>query len=504
MTAFGIQLFVFALLTVQAPKSPPVDDAKTDYEARLNDILALGVTPDTNANALLWQVFGPTPEGGRMPVEYFKRLGIPEPPKEGDYFQGIYKYGKERLSLTDNQFEGLFDQQSLARERQWTAKDYPAIAEWLKFNQKPLEVAVEATKRPAYYNPLISRKDEKGQGSLIGALLPTVQKCRELVTALTARSMLRLGEGKPDEAWQDLLAAHRLGRLVARGGTLIEGLVGIAIDAIAANSEVAYLAHARLTSKQILDRLKDLQKLPPMQSMADKIDTAERHMFLETLQFVRRGGLSQVEVLADGGVTNAKATAEELKALAKLDWQPAIKNGNAYYDRMTAAMRLPDRAAREKALDKIEEELVKLKSQALKPADIGAQLATGKDPGKNVSKAISDTLISLLIPAVRKVQQAHDRSVQIDRNLHVAFALAAYRADNGRYPVKLADLAPKYLDAVPNDSFSGKPLIYKPSEKGYLVYSVGPNGIDEGGRWYDDMPPGDDPRVRMPLPEKKK
>ena len=59
--------------------------------------------------------------------------------------------------------------------------------------------------------------------------------------------MLRVAAGKFDEAWQDLLACHRLGRLVARGGTLIEELVGIAIDVIASNADLAYLEHAGLT-----------------------------------------------------------------------------------------------------------------------------------------------------------------------------------------------------------------------------------------------------------------
>ena len=81
--------------------------------------------------------------------------------------------------------------------------------------------------------------------------------------------------------------------------------------------------------------------------------------------------------------------------------------------------------------------------------------------------------------------------------------MAAYHADQGRYPAKLDDLAPNYLAAIPGDIFSGKPLIYKPTEKGYLFYSIGQNGKDDGGRWYDDDPPGDDPNVKMPLPEKK-
>ena len=114
---------------------------------------------------------------------------------------------------------------------------------------------------------------------------------------------------------------------------------------------------------------------------------------------------------------------------------------------------------------------------------------------------IGNILIGLLLPALDKIQDAYDRTEQTQINLHIAFALAAYRADAGRYPVRLDDLAPKYLARIPADVFSGKPLIYRPTENDYLLYSVGVNGIDEDGRWTEDEPRGDDLRVRMPVPE---
>ena len=46
--------------------------------------------------------------------------------------------------------------------------------------------------------------------------------------------------------------------------------------------------------------------------------------------------------------------------------------------------------------------------------------------------------------------------------------------------------------------FSGKELVYKPNASGFLLYSIGVNGIDEGGRWAGDHPPGDDIAVRIP------
>jgi len=98
---------------------------------------------------------------------------------------------------------------------------------------------------------------------------------------------------------------------------------------------------------------------------------------------------------------------------------------------------------------------------------------------------------------------ANDRTEQTQANLQVALALAAHRADTGRYPAKLEELVPKYITTIPGDLFSGKPLVYRPTEAGYLLYSVGVNGIDEDGRWTDDEPKGDDLRVRMPVEEPK-
>ena len=59
------------------------------------------------------------------------------------------------------------------------------------------------------------------------------------------------------------------------------------------------------------------------------------------------------------------------------------------------------------------------------------------------------------------------------------------------------------MPRIPQDIFSGHTLIYRPSEAGYMLYSVGPNGKDDGGRGLDDDPSGDDLAIRMPLPELK-
>jgi hypothetical protein len=108
-----------------------------------------------------------------------------------------------------------------------------------------------------------------------------------------------------------------------------------------------------------------------------------------------------------------------------------------------------------------------------------------------------------MIPAFQKCQSAADRHEQNHRNLQVAFALAAYHKDNGKYPVMLDDLAPKYLAVVPGDLFAGTSLTYKLEGNGYLFFSVGPNANSSDWERYDEFPPYHYPQVRMPLPELK-
>ena len=91
----------------------------------------------------------------------------------------------------------------------------------------------------------------------------------------------------------------------------------------------------------------------------------------------------------------------------------------------------------------------------------------------------------------------HQTDISLNRFM---FALEAYRRDHdGNYPAALADLRERYLEEIPLDPFSGEAFRYVLEESGFLLYSVGPNGIDEEGRGNGDEPKGDDIRRRMPI-----
>jgi hypothetical protein len=47
----------------------------------------------------------------------------------------------------------------------------------------------------------------------------------------------------------------------------------------------------------------------------------------------------------------------------------------------------------------------------------------------------------------------------------------------------LAELHPRYLSAIPMDPYSGRPLVYRRVGDTYVLYSVGRDGKDDGGRF---------------------
>jgi hypothetical protein len=475
--------------------SSPLDKRwHIEYEKVLNEDFGKGITPEKNSNALLALAIGPTPEGVAMPPAYYKWLNVSVPPKDGEYFVGLDGFKRDRLGLSAAQAEALNEFKERAMQRAWVAKDCPSLAEWLKINEKPLGVVIEATKRPEFFNPFVSLRKEGEPSGIPNVPMPYVQTFRKLATALLTRATLRLGEKKFDDAWQDILACHRLGRLLTRA-TLLESLVGIAISQLASTTTLGFLERADQSSEQLLKRLRDLQMLPPVRPLGDTLVISERMNCLDLILVVRENGSRALKL----GIGNDnKPTEEEQKAMEKLDWAAVLQALNKWSDRQVAATRLQDRAGREKAFDRIEEELKQLKTNPMSPEDF-VKLLTDKTAGQTVG----DVLTGIWVPGIRNVQQAHDLSAQTERNLHLAAALAAYHKDNNSYPSKLAILVPKYLATVPDDLYCGKSLNYKPNEKGYLLYSIGPDGRDDGGRGRFDDPRGDDVSVRMPLPEPK-
>lgn len=81
----------------------------------------------------------------------------------------------------------------------------------------------------------------------------------------------------------------------------------------------------------------------------------------------------------------------------------------------------------------------------------------------------------------------------------IALAAERYRLDHGRFPAQLDELVPDYLDALPVDPVDEKPMRYLTDEDGAVVYSVGQDGVDDGGMVEHRVEEGESPDVGFVL-----
>ena len=481
---------------IDGPVNP---DGTINYVAALNAFLSKGVTRDNNAAVVLLQALGsgfsetPKPVATRL-GRVTTRLEMPPLPEEGDYFVRLDQYVQEEAEPAAEQpdweriqerVEQCRKQLGQATKAPWSAEQYPVIAAWLRANEKPLAMVVTATKLPRYYAPLISDSDPP---LVFDMFFPLLHSPRQAALALAARAMVQLAAGDIDKARVDLLAVHRLARLVGQEGTVIHRLIGAAMETAACHGDYALAGSGRLSARQLKAHLADLQALPPLRPMWEAVDRAERFYVLDAVMICARTGVAKaMRQLADFGVSSELPEVDDVP----VDWDVILRTFNSWYTRAVTAQRKPNanqRQAADRAMVREMEELSQWREnrfgQEMKDLLAGDPVQGDKRLAR-ISQTVGKALLVLFASQLGRATEIHEEIVMRGELAELALALAAHRSEHGVYPAQLADLAPAYVKTVPNDRFSDEPLRYAPTAGGraaYVLYSVGKNLKDDGGK----------------------
>ena len=78
--------------------------------------------------------------------------------------------------------------------------------------------------------------------------------------------------------------------------------------------------------------------------------------------------------------------------------------------------------------------------------------------------------------------RVHYKRLAYDRTLLAAIAAERYRIAFDRWPSSVKELVPDFVDTVPIDPYDGMPLRMRKVKDGLIIYSVGTNLIDDGGK----------------------
>jgi hypothetical protein len=97
---------------------------------------------------------------------------------------------------------------------------------------------------------------------------------------------------------------------------------------------------------------------------------------------------------------------------------------------------------------------------------------------------IQGSMASMVAPSFHRARLLHYRLLSRRQLAATALAIRLHELDHGHRPVTLDELVPDYLPAVPVDPMSSNGVIqYLPDAEHPRLYSIGPDGIDDGGEY---------------------
>jgi hypothetical protein len=98
------------------------------------------------------------------------------------------------------------------------------------------------------------------------------------------------------------------------------------------------------------------------------------------------------------------------------------------------------------------------------------------------SKANYYVMSAMMLPGLGGVFNRDATTLAQIRAAQIALQIESFRFQHGQLPKTLGDLVPQFIPALPTDPFDGQPMRYHTLTNGYVIYSVGRDLHDNGGR----------------------
>lgn len=286
----------------------------------------------------------------------------------------------------------------------------------------------------------------------IETLMPDHQKLRDAANLLSLDSWQLALDGKADEAFGAHRATLNVSRALEDDPFLIGQLIRIAVASIAMGNMERTLAVGEASDAALAAAQKDLQREMASTGLqiAMKGERASTH---KIMQLIATGKMNAAEL---EGMMSGK------KELSLFQWFTGLMYAEA------ARREHPD--------------MLLLMTKIVKASGLPAhEQIDAEDEIEREIKTKAGHMTKLLVPAVNKVSQAGRRMQCAAVAMHTLLAVERYRLKHGDFPADLNKLVPAYLPKVPLDPIDAKPIRYKRTADGVVVYSIGNNRTDDGG-----------------------
>ncbi|MDR0522218.1 MAG: type II secretion system protein GspG [Planctomycetaceae bacterium] len=361
----------------------------------------------------------------------------------------------------------IFDQRY--KKTAWKTVEHPEVAAWLADYSPVLDLLGVAARKPHYEGW------RKRENSLIQIQLPDVQASRDFARSLEFRIAARIGDGDIDGAVYDLLTMFHLARHFLRSDIFVTKLVGNSIEEMAYHSALLLLQSGTATREQLARLAESVQKLPSRWDAAVMTSLLEELTPYDTLSYLYKQGITKRWNLAFGEFPSCSEFRVPFYAALPLDMNTAGKRLTELLQTDLASEWRTSPATWRSYTDAADER-IRLMSGEFRVRHLALPLIYVR------SQMVAELLYCRLAPAWQYCTLILLDGGTKTELLRLALQLELYKADNVKYPETLAALVPKYMEDVPLDPFTGRQTLqYKPEHDGYILYSFGQNGKDDGG-----------------------
>lgn len=348
----------------------------------------------------------------------------------------------------------------------WKGSDHPETSAFLDARKDIIAETIAASKMEKCTFPLLTNP-----------MMPmdTISGIRRLAYLVVSAANRDMGEGRFDEALEKYNGLLHLGRQLEHQTTLIQLLVGEAIETLAYRQLSSAIIDSNLNGapldyiqKRHLTTADDWPKL--------YLETAANEILLGKNLF----GMMLYEINDEGTVRFRRgAMSFAGKVSQALKSNPASPPKSQKLDAIVSWFIYPDDP---KTLSKIYDEEFE-RSRKLFDANkleteqmgFGFYLKWMTNPYRYNFRMMTQMPLS----AQAKFQETHLRMVAYRRTTHILLALREYKDANGQWPESLDQIKDKIPVEAMIDPFTCGSFIYKTKGDKFLLYSIGANKIDE-------------------------
>ena len=350
----------------------------------------------------------------------------------------------------------------------WEAAD-EVMRAWLEEHRAALAVWRRGTEKQRALNQSPATMDYT-------TLLNEIQELRAFARLAMVDQIRCLYEGNVDEAWRLVRATYRSGGHASWRGSMIQGLVGIALHAVAASGMQRWAEHPAVTADQLRTALAQIRADVALYETESNTLKSEYLVLRNSLATTDWAGMAGP--VLGGPLNDGSMPAPVARGFMWVVGEPE----------------LTVRIARQIVANQIRE-VDKPLSERRKLVGAGFAMLFDTDPtvtrvpgeldANQIDRGVRTSILTkMLLPATKQVDNAFLRFRGRQAALEVMLAAQAYRRDKGEFPESLDQLVPQYLEAVlldPCDRNGGRLLYRRDSATSAVVWSVAEDGNDDGG-----------------------